>query len=161
MNNTFPSFIKSLEQLENDVNLLLFAWEDNRLPEYRENIATRFRGLIEYMKLTIEDKCRRLEMDLTNESQELTLAQRAGSIARSAERLLKLCNLNAPGYLIETERHLLMGRLINFPAHPEFIAKRENVDREMRNSEQKFLIEHGYYKELEIQLGLEDKPDGE
>jgi hypothetical protein len=87
------------------------------------------------------------------------LIDRAKSIEASARRLAKLVSLNAPGLIIEGERHLLLKKLISFPADAEYIATREDVDSKIREHEEEWLKKTGYFDDVIKELGLEENLD--
>jgi hypothetical protein len=86
------------------------------------------------------------------------LIDRANSIEASAKRLAKLVRLNAPGLIIEGERHLLLKKLISFPADAEYVATREDIDSKVRATENEWLMKSGYFDGDAIKdLGLSDE----
>lgn len=84
-----------------------------------------------------------------SEETTTTLLGRARRIQQSADRLVKLIELNAPDFVIEQERHLLGKKFISFPASAESIEKRERIDNEIYEKEQDHLSKTGYYDGIE------------
>lgn len=78
-----------------------------------------------------------------------TEVEYAEDIKASADRLVSLCKLQAPEIIIEGERRLLFKRLINFPVYRTAQAKREQLDIAVSQKEQDYLLEHGYYNDID------------
>jgi len=85
----------------------------------------------------------------TDEFPPVTRKERAEWILASAKRLLKFCAMENPiELIIEQERHLLLQRLIRFPADADAIAACERIKNSIWRDEQEFLHKHGYYDGL-------------
>ena len=68
-------------------------------------------------------------------------------IQDSAFRLNRLVELNSPKLLIENERRLLVRRVLDFPVDREAQLKAQYQEMLLKQEEQDFLIEHGFYDE--------------
>jgi hypothetical protein len=75
----------------------------------------------------------------------LTRLDQADAIERSAGRLKRLCDVNAPGVVLERERQILFKRLMTFPIDADSVREISEIDNEIEMAQQKFLAEHGYY----------------
>lgn len=75
--------------------------------------------------------------------------ERAEWILASARRLVKFCAMENPiEIIIEQERHLLLSKLIRFPADADAIEACERVKNSVWQDEQDFLHKHGFYDGL-------------
>lgn len=85
---------------------------------------------------------------MTTKYVPLTRTERADRIKASADRLAKLCKLNAPHIIIEMERELLFRKLMAFPVDADAQEMRLRVNEETRSAEQEFLFANGYYSDV-------------
>jgi hypothetical protein len=67
----------------------------------------------------------------------LTRLDQADAIERSAARLKRLCDVNAPAVVLETERQILFGRLMRFPIDSDAEQEIANMDNEIISARQK------------------------
>ena len=102
--------------------------------------------LLAYLKQpSLIAKISRGGLDMADEPEWATRAQRADAIAQSAARLLWQCENNMPDTMIERERLNLLKKLITFPVDGnamEFVVRADVLER-MR--ETKCLDESGFF----------------
>lgn len=79
----------------------------------------------------------------------MTLQEHAEWIKRSADRLVTFCSMKQPILsVIESERHLLLRKLIDFPVDTAAQAMHLAVRTAAHQSEQHHLITTGFYDEV-------------
>lgn len=76
----------------------------------------------------------------------------AARIKRSAERLAVLVEHKAPDIIIENERQILFKALFDLPVNAEAQIALQKQRDAMYLEEQKFLHEHGYFKDIEEEI---------
>jgi rubrerythrin len=67
----------------------------------------------------------------------LTRLDQADAIERSAGRLKRLCDVNAPGVVLERERQILFTRLMTFPVDSDAAQEIASMDSETQSAYQK------------------------
>ena len=77
-----------------------------------------------------------------------SLEGRAERMATRANRLYRLVKLNAPAIIIENARRLMFDSLMHFPIDEAAAKSADNVKQSIQETEQKFLLEHGYYDDV-------------
>jgi len=85
---------------------------------------------------------------MTTEYVPLSRNERAEAIKSSANRLHKLCALEAPNIIIEMERALLFKKLMAFPVDADAHAMRLRVAAETYSEQQEFLFANGFYRDV-------------
>jgi len=83
----------------------------------------------------------------------MTRAEQAEWILTSAKRLVTFCKLDNPvDFIIESERQLLLDKIIKFPVDSECQRLCLEQKLEMHQQEQKHLIKTGFYADAIAQL---------
>lgn len=85
---------------------------------------------------------------MADEYVPLSRTERAEAIKSSANRLHKLCALEAPNIIIEMERELLFKKLIAFPMDADAHAMRLQIAAETYAERQEFLFANGFYRDV-------------
>jgi hypothetical protein len=73
----------------------------------------------------------------------------ANKINESSDRLLRLCNVDAPKLIIEMERSLLLSKIMHFPVDREAYLSNKEIKNNIVIKEQEHLAKTGYYDDIE------------